>query len=202
MKKQLITLAFCLLGTSSLFAQPENQKLVEIGALAGLNVSRLNTNTSDIDTYSSTGYLVGGLLRLNIGNLYAQPELLFSVKGSELRSGNSDRVKVDFQNVEIPLIVGFKVFNKKNFNLRVMGGPSASYAVNIKGDANFDNADDYFKRGQWNVQLGAGVDILFLTLDVRYEWGLNDLRTAQGSREAFDEAVQNRNLRLSLGVKF
>lgn len=179
----------------SLRAQPESQKLLELGGLVGLNISRLNTSSQEITTYSRVGYSVGALLRLNLANLYLQPEVLYSSRGSDLQADGGERVTVDFRYLEVPLMVGFKIINKERYNVRVMGGPVAAYAVSIEGDDNFENA-------QWNAQLGVGVDVAFLTFDTRYEWGLNDLRTSLAKERGFDKSVTTRNLRISLGLKF
>jgi len=193
-----------ILGSSAtpLRAQPENQKLLEVGGLVGVNLSKLSTASTDLNTYTQAGYLVGGLLRLNIGNLYLQPELLFTAKGSQLKSEGGDRAHVDFKYIEVPLLLGFKIINQRRYNVRVMGGPVAAYAGSIRGDDTFQNPDEYFERAQWNAQLGAGVDVLFLTLDMRYEWGLNDLRKQFAEERGFDKPVTTRNLRISLGIKF
>lgn len=183
-------------------AQPDNQKLLEVGGLVGVNLSKLSTASTDLNTYTQAGYLVGGLLRLNIGNLYLQPELLFTAKGSQLKSEGGDRVQVDFKYIEVPLLLGFKIINQRRYNVRVMGGPVAAYAGSIEGDDNFDNASDYFENAQWNAQLGVGVDVAFITFDTRYEWGLNDLRTSLAKERGFDKSVTTRNLRISLGLKF
>jgi len=41
------------------------------------------------------------------------------------------------------------------------------------GEEAFDGA--HIKDAIWSFQLGLGVDVLMFTLDVRYEWGLNNL---------------------------
>jgi hypothetical protein len=197
-------LLLLLLGSLSipLRAQPENQKLLEVGGLVGVNLSKLSTASRDLTTYTQAGYLVGGLLRVNIGNLYLQPELLFSAKGSQLKGTGGNRVQVDFKCIEVPMLMGFKIFNQRRYNVRVMGGPVAAYAGSIRGDDTFQNPDEYFERAQWNAQLGAGVDVMFLTLDMRYEWGLNDLRKQFAEERGFDKPVTTRNLRISVGIKF
>jgi hypothetical protein len=59
-----------------------------------------------------------------------------------------------------------------------MAGPVASFVINksITGE-NWDEAitEDDFKNMNWGLQFGAGVDVLFLTLDIRYDIGLNDV---------------------------
>ena len=55
--------------------------------------------------------------------------------------------------------------------------------MNKKFDITFDGVDqetddddkDSFKDMNWGLQLGAGVDVLMLTIDLRYELGLSNL---------------------------
>jgi hypothetical protein len=36
------------------------------------------------------------------------------------------------------------------------------------------------KSANWNLQLGAGVEVMRFGLDARYEWGLNDISSKSG----------------------
>lgn len=67
-----------------------------------------------------------------------------------------------------------------------MAGPMASFVVNstVK-DLNtltgpIKRAD--ISKANWYVQVGTGIDVFFLTLDVRYQVGLNQMiKSAQGT---------------------
>jgi hypothetical protein len=70
------------------------------------------------------------------------------------------------------------VLDLKAVNVRVMAGPVASFVIDKNLTAeNWDETinEDDFKNMNWGLQFGAGVDVLFLTLDLRYEIGLNDV---------------------------
>lgn len=61
----------------------------------------------------------------------------------------------------------------------------ASIVVNKKFDVEFDGitqeednspiVKDDFSNVNWAAQIGAGIDFLFLTADIRYELGLNNI---------------------------
>ena len=65
-------------------------------------------------------------------------------------------------------------------NLRVHGGPAISFVTNKEVTISTETAQEaldgaHIKDAIWNFQLGLGVDVLMFTLDVRYEWGLNNI---------------------------
>ena len=64
---------------------------------------------------------------------------------------------------------------------------------------------DSFKDANWGLQFGAGVDFLFLTADLRYELGLNDMfdddALATGTQDPFVGKFRNNVFMLSVGFK-
>jgi hypothetical protein len=60
--------------------------------------------------------------------------------------------------------------------------------------------EDDFSNVNWGLQFGAGVDFLFLTADVRYELGLNNIyKTPEGA--TVDPTIKNNVFFISLGWK-
>ena len=62
---------------------------------------------------------------------------------------------------------------------------------------NFDPQN--FKKNIWNWQLGASLDVLSLTFDVRYSWGITN--TTEGDISKIGFADRGKTLTLSVGVK-
>ena len=65
-----------------------------------------------------------------------------------------------------------------------MVGPEASFVVNSKVEninltGPLDKAD--LRTTNWFIQAGTGIDLLFLTLDLRYQTGLNSLISDVGN---------------------
>ncbi len=78
-----------------------------------------------------------------------------------------------------PVLVGFKIINNDNLNLRILAGPAASFIVS-KSIEESGGIDGHIKTADlnsvnWNIQAGAGVDLWKFTLDIRYQIGLNQL---------------------------
>lgn len=138
---------------------------------------------------------------------------------SVLTTGEVDFVtqNIELSTLDIPLLVGYRLINTDLIKLSVFTGPAASIVLNEKvefrpsfllgsegasvegisvGTDVVDNFDpeEEFTQANWNWQAGIGVDISFLTADVRYEWGLNDINTL--------DFVQKTNmLTFTLGIK-
>jgi hypothetical protein len=100
-------------------------------------------------------------------------------------------------------MIGFRLINIGIANIRVMGGPMAGIIINKDVTFNEFVSDPIpeasIKDLDWAIQLGAGLDILFLTLDVRYEIGLTNLYEAESGQQEYD--MKNNLWRISLGWK-
>jgi hypothetical protein len=196
--KKLILLSIALIIGSFAMAQMPN-----FGLRAGLTTSALSTNSSA--TFSSDnqlGYQGGVFVRLNFRKLYVQPELIYNHRSTRLEykldpiidiSEGEIGVRSDLTigTIDVPILAGFKLFDNKMFNFRIFAGPNISFSTNKKVSYEYTTSDgeniegdipegekvseDDFKSTTWYLQAGAGVDVLFLTFDVRYETGLSDL---------------------------
>jgi hypothetical protein len=185
MKKVLLSVIIILMASAT-FAQ------FTIGPKVGLTMSKLKTNFPDIKEEAKSGFQFGAFARIG-KKLYVQPELMFVTKGGIIRSetGLSAKTKVNLSTMQIPLMVGFKLLNLKAVNLRVMGGPAISFVTNKEitistGNLEETIAGNNIKDAIWSMQLGAGVDVLMFTLDVRYEWGLNNIYDPPSGAENYD----------------
>lgn len=192
--KKLTVLFLAVLVSGSLFAQ-----LPSFGIKAGATASSLNT--SDLAAnYSSDnllGYQLGAFVRINSGKLYLQPEVVYNHRSTQIAGFEDYNVTFDIGTIDVPVLVGFKLLDAKVFNLRAFLGPEASFAT---GDGTTsDNvvlAD--FNKLTWYMQAGVGIDLLFLTFDVRYEKGLsNFINDYQDSG-----SLKNNVFVFSLGLKF
>lgn len=196
MKKSIVFFFIVFLATAS-FAQ------FTLGPKVGLTMSKLNTNFEDVKEEMKTGFQIGAFARFG-KKLYVQPEVIFVTKGGTLTTeGTELKTKVKLSTVQIPVLVGFHLLNLKVVNLRVMGGPAISMVTNEEIDFNstIENpiTEDRIKNAIWTLQLGAGVDVLMFTLDVRYEWGLNNIYDPPSGGKDYD--MKNNLWNISLGWK-
>ncbi|MBE0646321.1 MAG: PorT family protein [Bacteroidales bacterium] len=172
MKKYFI-LSMLVLSSAIVFGQ------FTIGPKVGYNASKLSTNLDTVSSTFKSGFQIGVFVRIG-KKFYVQPELYYTTQGGVFESNtNNWQQKVSIGSLDIPLLVGFKMLNAKVVNLRILAGPLASFVVNksVKDAGGIlgpiENAD--LNSINWAIQAGAGLDILFFTLDVRYQIGLNNM---------------------------
>ena len=194
MKKLLLILAaLCIVSVSN--AQ------ISFGPKIGVNLSSMTTSPGvAISDQLKTGYDLGAFLRIG-SKCYFQPELLYSTSGvkfSNVPVGSPSNI--DLHSINVPLMFGARLVNLKVANIRVLGGPVASFLVDKSVDYNgaaSATKEISFKDSKWGLQAGVGVDILMFTLDVRYNFDFNK----QVSQQISDFDWSRQAVNISLGWK-
>jgi hypothetical protein len=74
------------------------------------------------------------------------------------------------KSIQIPVLLGLKVIDLKLASIRAFTGPAISFPTGYNSDQNLKYN---FNSSVLDYQLGAGVDVLNFTLDIRYAWGLS-----------------------------
>lgn len=194
--KKLILLTATLIICSFSYAQIPG---FNIGPKVGGTFSKFTTDQDQIKEELKSSFHFGAFARIG-KKVYLQPELILMKRSGLLRTdliaGSSNSIKIT--SIDIPILLGVKVIDLKATNVRVMAGPVASLTINkeisIDNWENTINKDD-LRNANWGIQFGAGADLLFLTLDLRYEIGMNDVSKLDG----FD--LKNNMFIISLGWK-
>jgi hypothetical protein len=186
-----------------LFAALDNYGQFSFGPKIGYNTSKLSTDLDSISESLKHNFQIGAFARFG-KKLYLQPEIFYATSGGTLkREGTTLKEEVKINNLSIPVLVGFKIINAKVINLRVMAGPVANFILGTKVTADElvtdPLQDSDFKKASWGMDLGAGVDVFFLTLDVRYEWGLNNIYNVPDGEA--DQTLKSNLFIVSLGFK-
>ncbi len=170
-------------------AKAVTDNFFRLGIKGGVNLSTLNTSllTSGINQFyvenakNQTGYVAGIYARVG-RKVFLEPELLFSAKGGTLNttnvvSGDKKIIDINYTNIDVPLLLGIKLGH-----LHFLGGPIASYQLssNETVDAAFNNylggsIANGLSKSQVGYQVGGGIDLLGITLDVKYEGSLTDI---------------------------
>ena len=186
-----------------LFAALDNYGQFTFGPKIGYNTSKLSTDLDSISADIKHNFQIGAFARFG-KKLYLQPEVYYCTSGGTLkREGTTLKEKIKLSNVSIPVLVGYKLINAKIINLRIMAGPVANIIVGKDLQADDLIADPLqdsdLKNMAWGFDLGAGVDVFFLSLDVRYEWGLNNIYIIPDDGE--DQKMKSNMFIVSLGFK-
>ncbi len=196
MKKFILFFLF-IVPSISILAQP----VLDLGIKAGLNNSKVTFRKSEFTSESILKTHIGAFGRVGFGNIYVQPEVYFSAKGGEvLESGPnaSERVaRFDFNNVDVPLLLGFKLIDGESSNVRIMAGPVFSFIASKDVDDHDNFSQQYLKDHYFGYQYGVGVDVWNFFLDVRMEHGANNLYSYPNE----DINGKNQTFMVTLGMK-
>jgi len=186
---------------------------ISFGPKLGWNSNKLTTDYTRYIEDMRDGVQGGLFFSIYMDKLYIQPEAYLS-----LRRGNLDAIIDDPLNpleslsvnqtvtvttVDIPMLLGYKLIDLKLIRFRIWGGPVVSYVLNKEYSMSINGKDETsridrsdFKDATWAGQVGAGMDLLFLTFDVGYEFGLEDFMTIR----AMDDFSLRKNMfYISLG---
>lgn len=198
MKKRATLLLLPLLVAVSASAQ------FTFGIKGGYNLSlgfdeNWNFNSHTIATTCGTGngYKLGIMTRAG-GRAYMQIEALFAQKyATYIVDGQSARLK--HQTIDMPILAGFKLIDKYSFKWRIMAGPSFSFNAGSKYNLTTERVDIGLRDYEVGMDIGTGLDIGMVTIDLRYQLIQNSLRFKVGDKKLNKNPVNA--FELSLGVK-
>ncbi|MEM9821982.1 MAG: porin family protein [Bacteroidota bacterium] len=176
--KRLGLLMLCMLAAQLSFAQ------FKFGVRAGMSTTDVSSsqllikNSSDLNEFglsvkeANYGVHFGVFAQAQLGNFFIQPELLLNSTSVDYSledltfQGNGSIIKNEsFQNLDIPLMIGYKIGP-----LRLQGGPVAHVFLDSTSEL-FDiaNYSQNFDDLTWGYQAGIGLDIWKLVIDFKYE---------------------------------
>ena len=195
--KKLLIICIIIFTTSGIYAQ------FSFGPKIGYSTSKLSADSDSIMESAKSNFQIGAFLRFG-KKLYLQPEIYYATSGGTLKYEDSDlKENIKLKNLCVPVLVGYKIIDAKVFNLRVMAGPSANFILNkeIDSDEFIQDPlqDSNFKNVAWGMDVGAGIDVLFLSLDLRYEFGLNNIYIPNTGNES--QKISSNVFLVSLGFK-
>lgn len=192
MNKILFSLLLSCLGTAA-FAQVAFKVGGNLSTIAEKNE---NFSYDDVENNSVLGAVVGLSVDLGISDIFTiQPELLFSQNGGRNTFnalGTKTEVQYRFNYIEIPVLAKIKLGNKDNEGLGIYlaAGPWVGLALNgsfestttvgnvvlleTKRDFTFDEEDDT-RRLNYGLSAAAGISYNRLSVDLRYNHGINNL---------------------------
>ena len=203
MKKTLIT--SCLLIICQL-ASAQDFPLFDIGVKAGANGSFMRNLTGEFDSDGMRLGFVGGIwgrVKIPLIGLYVQPELVISQTGGRVK-GESDSVlggllsstqKINLTNLDGVILIGQR-FGLGPLALRLNIGPVFSNVLSAKSKTEFAGIDgeeeedikDGVNSSQIGLQLGVGVDISKINIDLRFQ---------QNFTKLYDQDIVNSDARIS-----
>ena len=188
MKKTLILLLALMMGSVAM-AQDFD---FCIGPKIGYQTAKLSYDKSEVVHSLKNNLTVGAFGRVQIGNLYVQPELLWFRTENDFNWTLSNEstsflgfdpnvsLTLNTMNLQVPIMIGYQVLDLKIAKFRVQAGPTANFVLKDTQifEANFDElatAKPEFdiNKVNWGLQAGIGADVLGFTIDINYNFGLS-----------------------------
>ena len=198
MRKSFLLLVAALIMSSSVFAIGGVD--LSIGPKIGYQTAQLSYKKADIKSGFADHFTVGLFARVEIGNFYVQPEVLW-FKSSNVFDLNTtvtqdtiigditipSGAKLDFtikaMNIQVPILVGYK-FNVIDgiLAIRPQVGPTLNFVIpqrtlvnqSIGGAEPTEINNETFdtKSIAFGLQGGLGIDVFNFTLDINYNFGI------------------------------
>lgn len=180
------------------------QDAFSLGPRLGYSTNTLSNNMDSINSCIKNTLQIGAFIRVG-KKVYIQPEIYYQVVKSNLNQGTGISLinqDLTIKTIKVPALLGVKLISGGVANLRVMAGPAVTFLYDKK--LNTSNMSDLWpiqsvdnlKNSTWSLQVGAGLDVLFMTLDVRYELGVDNIYNGNSEFE-----MKNNIFNVSLGIK-
>lgn len=182
-----------------------------IGPKIGLSSSKLKLR-DNVDAIkekdAQLGFHAGLFTRFTVGGFYVQPEALFTSTDGQIEiaesNGSASKQIVDlkYNKLDIPVMFGTKFLKL----FRLQAGPTASLLLSADAKSDFsgvtEDVKESYKDATIGYQIGFGVDISKLVIDLKWEGNLSsfgdDLKVFG---QSFQTDQRNRLLTLSVGFK-
>lgn len=162
--RKTILVAFMALSGLTGIAQSDNS----FGLKGGLNYSANgdyfeSAGDAARNPDRNVGYHLGVFGKIGASKVYVRPELVYTKTKSDYDGADFDMSKLD-----VPVLLGINVVGP----LHVFAGPAFQYILDTKFDGvTIDDVESDFTVG---MNIGAGVSLGKLGIDLRYERGFSD----------------------------
>ncbi|MEG1556140.1 MAG: porin family protein [Bacteroidales bacterium] len=179
-------IAFCLV----CFAFLEGSAQFTMGPRVALNFTNFQKESK-----MQPGFDAGLFFRVG-KRFYFQPEVNYSFKSSTFKDAVNEvetNYKLKNHYLDIPLLLGFKIVNKNNFNFRLFIGPRMGILLSKNFPTNYESGTL-----QWGGEAGLGIDFWRFAFDFKYDFSSNKVKNI--SAESATYWKQNMFV-LSLGFK-
>jgi hypothetical protein len=189
--------------------QSSDQNKTRFGIKAGLNISNMYTKNVQ-DENMILGFNGGLFLKVPVTpNIAFQPELLYTMKGSELTYNSfvSGKASFSLNYVEMPVLAVINLTKIVNIYGGVYFATLTSVVVKNKSNVDIFNFENELKKSDfetydWGLIGGAGLDFNKVSLGIRYEYGMKPVgkeRSFLGQSYRFPDA-RNSTIQIYLSL--
>lgn len=161
--KKVMILLFCITAVAAASGQS-----AKFGIKGGLNFG----STGDITTISNEtfngenqlGYHLGVLARFKFSGIFLQPEVVYTQLETEFE-GTGAEANYSLSKIDIPILLGLDIVGPLN----IKAGPAFQLLVNNELELEGITAGDPENSFTIGYQIGAGLQLGSLGIDLRYE---------------------------------
>jgi hypothetical protein len=206
--KSLMTMALVMGILSVASAQKHSRAdYFRIGIKGGVNLSSVKVASLSTNLENKTGYQLGAFARIG-RTIFLQPEVYFTAKEVNvdlLNSLTTNQGVVGFsqKSLDVPLLAGIKLGP-----FRVLAGPVASYALSASTSPDAavksyfsGTSQEIINRSCFSYQAGIGFDILNLSLDLRYEGAMSELKNTVAVPSGFTYSQKPSYYQATIGFR-
>ena len=196
-----------------------NSSAQTFGIKGGLNLSniviKIDGDKLDSELKMNPGFHIGPIMELDLNKVFSiETGILLTTKGFRINSTLSDetgaeepyKVKSNLYYIDIPVNAKATI----EFNGFDIYGSVGSYlGVGIKGKGEFElgdeketstikfGSDENFKRLEFGLTFGGGVEINRFLFGLSYNLGLTNI-----SNNEYSQKLKNRVIQISVGYRF
>ena len=189
--KKILLIAIMFIAYNSANAQ------ISYGIKGGLNYNYANIESvKDLAVNNKVGWNVGGFLRVKIPilGLYVQGEPTYTKMNAEVEI-DGETTNLGSNRFDLPVLAGFKLAI-----FRIYAGPVMSWNLGTEVDIS-DVEIIVNEKMSVGGQVGAGVELGPIMVDVRYEAGIKHALETAGV-DTGDFNFDNRGSQLILGLAY
>lgn len=179
------------------------QKPINFGFKGGTTFSKYIDNIDTLSQSNQTGWQGGLFARVNIKKLYIGADALVTSKPGQFESKSGLTTgEIQVNSLDVPLVLGYKIIKTKVFKARLYAGPTAQFNFREKVKTSFNGVEvnnsgswDFKGGPHWSINAGAGIDIMFVTLDLTYLYSVSNW----SNTSSLD--IRNQGFQINLGFK-
>ena len=166
--KRLLSLCIPIIALA--FAPPLAAQNFEIVPQIGLTLT--DYSGDDVDASVAAGFSAGGKVRVG-RTFYVDGGFFWSWAGANIDDVGGTSNSLYIGSIQVPVTIGYRI-GLTAIAIRIFGGVVPSFITNVD-DTNLGIVKDDLNSTLWSGKFGAGIDILFLAVDLAYQPGFTDL---------------------------
>lgn len=151
-------------------APPLAAQTFEIVPQIGLTLS--DYSGDDVSASTAAGFSAGGKLRFG-RTFYVDGGFFWSWAGANIQGVAGVANNFYIGSVQIPVTIGYRI-GLKVVAIRIFAGVLPGFVTNVN-DTDLGIVKDDLNSVLWSGKFGAGIDILFLAVDIAYQPGFTDI---------------------------